>query len=161
MNFKMSNFFLKIFRAVPQSTPTEGGCIITEEAAESASSMATSPGNLSDSSRDASTQCCVGARFVITRSGYTHTDPVVSTLVPQPVKTFADAGTQVDIIGESHDGSNPSPSGHSSHVKDEKETKCGGIDPRYCPAYCDKFDKKKQECEENINADKTKETYLP
>ena len=76
---------------------------------------------------------------MIRRSEYTQTDPLVSTLVPQPIKTFADAGTQVDIIGESHDGSYPGPSGHSSHVKDEKEKKCGGIDPGYCPVYCDKL----------------------
>jgi len=118
---------------VPQSTPTEGGCIITEKPAESASSRATSPGNLSDSSRDATTQCCVGARLVIRRSEYTQTDPLVSTLVPQPIKTFADAGTQVDIIGESYDGSIPGLSGHSSHVKDEKGKTCGGMNPRYRP----------------------------
>ena len=118
---------LKIFRAVPQSTPTEGACIIIEEPAESASSMATSPGNLSVSSQDASTQCRVGARFVITRSEYTQTDPVVSTPVPQPVKTFTDTGTQVEIIRESPDGANPCPSGHSSHVKDEKEKNWGNL----------------------------------
>ena len=116
--------FLKIFRAVPQSTPTAEACfIINEEPAESASSMATSPGNLSVSAQDASTQCCVGARFVITRSEYTQTDPVVSTPVPQPVKTFTNAGTQVELISESPDGANPGPSGHSSHLKDEKKKK--------------------------------------
>jgi len=41
--------------------------------------------------------------------------------VPEPVKTFTDTGTQVEIIRESPDGANPGPSGHSSHVKDEKE----------------------------------------
>jgi len=106
---------------VPQSTPTEGACIIIEEPAESASSMATSPGNLNVSSQDASTQCCVGAKFLITRSEYTQTDPVVSTPVTQQVKTFTDTGTQVEIIKESPDGANPGPSGHSSHAKDEKE----------------------------------------
>ena len=76
----------KIFQAVPQSTPIEQACIIIEEPAESASSTATSPENLSVTSQDASTQCCVGARFVITRSEYTRTDPVVSKPVPQPFK---------------------------------------------------------------------------
>ena len=59
---------LKIFRAVLQSTPTEEACIIIEEPAESASSMTTSQRFLSVSLQDVSTQCCVGARFVITRS---------------------------------------------------------------------------------------------
>ena len=71
--------------------------------------MATSPGNLSVSSQDASTQCCVGARFAITRSKYTQTDPVLSMPVPQPVKTFADAGTQVELISDSPGGANPWP----------------------------------------------------
>ena len=119
---------LKIFRAVPQSTPTTAeACIIIEEPAESASSMATSPGNLSVSSQDTSTQCCVGARFVITRSEYTQTDPVVSTPVPQAVKTFTNAGTQIELISESPDGANPGPSGHSSHVKDEKKKVWGNL----------------------------------
>jgi len=144
---------LKTFQAGPQSTQPEGACIIIEEPAESASSMATSPGNLSVSLQDASTQCCVGARFVITRSEYTQTDPVVSTPVPQPVKTFTDTGTQVEIIRESPDVANPCPSGHSSHVKDEKEKNCGGIYPGFRPVDCYKFDKKKQESEENINTD--------
>jgi len=95
----------------------------------------------------------VGARFVITRSEYTQTNPVVSTPVPQPVKTFTDTGTQVEIIRESPDGANPCPSGHSSHVKDEKEKNCGGIYPGFRPVDCYKFDKKKQESEENINTD--------
>jgi len=82
--------------------------------------MATSTRNLSISSQDASTQCCMGARFVITRSEYTQTDPVLSTPVPQPVKTFTDAGTQVELISESSGGANRGPSGRSSHVKDEK-----------------------------------------
>ena len=145
--------FLKIFRAVPQSTPTAEACFIIEEPAESASSMATSPGNLSVSSQDASTQCCVGARFVITRSEYTQTDPVVSTPVPQPVKTFTNAGTQVELIRESPDGANPGPSGHSSHVKDEKKKKTGGIYPGSRPIDGDKSDEKKQESEQNINTD--------
>jgi len=46
---------LKTFQAVPQSTQPEGACIIIEEPAESASSMATSPGNLSVSLQDVST----------------------------------------------------------------------------------------------------------
>ena len=58
---------------------------------------------------------------MITRSEYTHTDPVLSTPVPQPVKTFTDAGTQVELISESPGGANRSPSGHSSHVKVEKK----------------------------------------
>ena len=77
----------KIFGAVPQSTQTEGACIIVDEPAESASSIATSPGNLSVCSQDASTQCCVGARFVVTRSEYTQTDPVLSKTVPQPFRS--------------------------------------------------------------------------
>ena len=85
---------------MPQSTRTAEACFIIEEPAESGSSMATSPGNLSVFSQDASTQCCVGARFVITRSEYTQTDPVVSTPVPQPVKTFANAGTQVELTNQ-------------------------------------------------------------
>ena len=40
--------------------------------------------------------------------------------MPQPVKIFADAGTQVELISESPDGANPGPSGHSKHVKDDK-----------------------------------------
>ena len=138
---------------MPQSTPTAEACLIIEEPAESASSMATSPGNLSVSSQDASTQCCVGARFVITRSEYTQTDPVVSTPVPQPVKTFTNAGTQVELISESPDGANPGPSGHSSHVKDEKKKKTGGIYPGSRPIDGDKSDEKKQESEQNINTD--------
>ena len=135
---------------MPQSTPTAEACLIIEEPAESASSMATSPGNLSVSSQDASTQCCVGARFVITRSEYTQTDPVVSTPVPQPVKTFTNAGTQVELISESPDGANP---GHSSHVKVEKKKKTGGIYPGSRPIDGDKSDEKKQESEQNINTD--------
>ena len=138
---------------MPQSTPTAEACLIIEEPAESASSMATSPGNLSVSSQDASTQCCVGARFVITRSEYTQTDPVVSTPVPQPVKTFTNAGTQVELISESPDGANPGPSGHSSHVKDEKKKKTEGIYPGSRPIDGDKSDEKKQESEQNINTD--------
>ena len=116
---------LQTFRAVPQSIPTEGACNIIEEPVESAISMANRPGKLSVPSQDASTQCCVGARFVITRSEYTQTDSVDSTPVPQPAKTFADAGTQVqvDIISESPDGANTGPSGHSRHVKDDKKKK--------------------------------------
>ena len=133
---------LKIFGAVPLSTPTEGACITVEEPAESASSMATSPGNLSVSSQDASTQCCVGARFVITRSEYTQTDPELSTPVPQPVKTFADAGTQVELISDPPGGANPGPSGHSSLVNQASRA-----------ADCNKFDKEKQEPEENISTD--------
>ena len=79
--------------------------------------MATSPGDLSVSSQDASTQGCVGARFVITHSEYTQTDPVVSPSVPHPVKTFTDVRTQVDLVSEGPGGANPGPSGHSSHVK--------------------------------------------
>lgn len=96
---------------MPQSTPKEEASIIIE--AESAGSMATSPGFLSVSTQDASIQCCVGARFVITHSEYTPTDPVVSTLVPQPLKTVNNAGTQVELISESLDGTNPGPSSHS------------------------------------------------
>ena len=58
---------------------------------------------------------------MITRSEYTQTDPVLSTPVPQPVKTFTDAGTQVELISESPSGANPGPSGHSSHVKDDQK----------------------------------------
>ena len=99
-------------------------------------------GNLSVSSQDASTQCCVGARFVITRSEYTQTDPLLSTPVSQPVKTFADAGTQVELISDSPGGAIPGPSGHSSHVNQASR-----------PADCNKCDKKKQESGENINTD--------
>ena len=61
MHLKCHILVLKIFPAVPQSTPTKEASIIIEEPAESASSMATSPGFLTVSSQDASTQCCVGA----------------------------------------------------------------------------------------------------
>ena len=106
--------------------------------------MGTSLGNLSVSSQYASTQC-LGARFVITRSEYTRTDPLISTPVPQPVKTFTDAGTQVELISESPDGANPSPSGHSSHVKvEKKKNNSEGIYPASRPADRSKFDKKKQ-----------------
>ncbi|KAK2549591.1 hypothetical protein P5673_029982 [Acropora cervicornis] len=106
---------LKIFRAVPQSTPTEEASIIIEEPAESASSMATSPG-------------C--EYLVLCGSKYTQTDPVVSTPVPQSVKTFSNSGTQVEFISESPDD-------------------------------CDKYDKKEQESEENINtASKPKKPTL-
>ena len=122
MHFKCQLLVLKIFRAVSQSTPTEGACNIIEEQVESASLTASRPGKLSVSSQDASTQCCVEARFVITRSEYTQTDPVVSTPVPQAVKTFADAGTQVEAISESPDGAYPGPSaGHSRDVKDDDD----------------------------------------
>ena len=161
MHLKCHILVLKIFRAVPQSTPTEEASIIIEEPAESASSMATSPGFLTVSSQDASTQCCVGARFVITRSQYTQTDPVVSTPVLQPVKTFRNAGTQVEFISDSPDGVNPGPSSHSSHVKDEKKTNSGVIYPGSLPLDCDKYDKKEQESEENINtANKPKKPTL-
>ena len=69
------------------------------------------------------------------------------------IKTFTDAGTQVEIISESPDGANPGPSGHSSHVKDEKKKNSGGSYPVSRPFACDKLDKKKQESEENINTD--------
>ena len=104
--------------------------------------MGASPGNLSLSSQHASTQCCVGARFVITHSEYTQTDPVLATPVPQSVKTFADAGTQVELISDSSGCANPGPSGHSSHVNQASR-----------PPDCNKFDKKKQESEENLNTD--------
>ena len=75
------------------------------------------PRILSVSSQDASTQRFVGARFVvITRSEYIQTDSVVSP-VPQLVKTFTNAGTQVKLITESPDGANTGPSSHSSHLK--------------------------------------------
>ena len=61
---------------------------------------------------------------MITRSEYTQTDLVVSP-VPQLVKTFTNAGTQVKLITESPDGANTGPSSHSSHLKDEKK-KIGG-----------------------------------
>ena len=77
--------------------------------------------------QDASSQCCVKARLVITRSQYTQTDPVVSVPTPQPVKTFIDAGTQVELISESPDGANPGLSGHSSHIKDEKKKFWGNL----------------------------------
>ena len=35
---------------------------------------------------------------MITHSEYTQTDPVLATPVPQSVKTFADAGTQVELV---------------------------------------------------------------
>ena len=57
---------------------------------------------------------------MITCSEYTQTDPVLSTPVPKPGKTFTDTGTQVELICESPGGANPGPSGHSSHVKVEK-----------------------------------------
>ena len=62
---------------------------------------------------------------MITPSEYTQMGPVVSTPVPQPVKTFTNAETQVELISESPDGDNPGPSSHSSHVKDEKKKNCG------------------------------------
>ena len=45
--------------------------------------------------------------------------------MPQSVKTFTNATTQVELISESSDGTNPGPSSHSSHVNDEKK-KIGG-----------------------------------
>lgn len=66
---------------------------------------------------------------MITRSQYTQTDPVVSTPVPQSVKTFSNSGTQVEFISESPDGANLGPSSHSSHVKDEKKKNSGVIYP--------------------------------
>ena len=69
------------------------------------------------SSQDASTQRCVGARFVVmTRSEYTQTDSVVSP-VPQLVKTFTIAETPVKLITESPDGANTGPSSNRSHFK--------------------------------------------
>ena len=79
---------------------------------------------------------------MITCSEYTQTDPLLSTPVSQPVKTFADAGTQVELISDSPGSANPGPSGHSSHVNQASR-----------PADCNKFDKKKQESGENINTD--------
>ena len=100
------------------------------------------------SSQDASTQRCVGARFVVMmRSEYTQTDSVVSP-VPQLVKTFTIAETPVKLITESPDGANTGPSSHSSHFKNS-----GWIYPDYRPVDCDKSDKKKQESEENIDSD--------
>ena len=90
---------------------------------------------------------------MITRSEYTQTDLVVSP-VPQLVKTFTNAGTQVKLITESPDGANTGPSSHSSHLKDEKKKIGGGIYPDYRPVDCDKSDKKKQESEENIETKK-------
>ena len=84
----------------------------------------------------------MGARFVITHSEYTQTDPVLATPAPQSVKTFADAGTQVELISDSSGCANPGPSGHSSHVNQASR-----------PPDCNKFDKKKQESEENLNTD--------
>ena len=63
---------------------------------------------------------------MITRSEYTQTHAVVSTPVPQPFKTFTNAGTEVELITESPDGANPGPSSHSGHVKDEKKKKFWG-----------------------------------
>ena len=69
------------------------------------------------SSHYGSTQRFVGARFVvITRSEYIQTDSVVSP-VPQLVKTFTNAGTQVKLITESPDGANTGLSIHGSHLK--------------------------------------------
>ena len=90
---------------------------------------------------------------MITRSECTQTDPVVSTPVPQPVKTFTNAGTQVELISESPDGANPGPFSHSSHVKDEKKKNCGGIYPGSLAVDSDKSDKRKQESEEHIDTD--------
>ena len=89
---------------------------------------------------------------MITRSEYTQTDSVASP-VPQLIKTFTNAGTQVKLITESPDGTNTGPSSHSSHLKDEKKKKLGGIYFDYRPVDCDKSDKKKQESEENIDSD--------
>ena len=69
------------------------------------------------SSQDASTQRCVGARFVvITRSEYTQTDSVVSP-VPQLVKSFSNPVIPVKLITESPDGANTGLSIHGSHLK--------------------------------------------
>ena len=70
------------------------------------------------SSQDASTQRCVGARFVvITRLEYTQTDSAVVSPVPQLVKAFTNAGKPVTLITEFPDGANTGPSIHSSHFK--------------------------------------------
>ena len=131
---------------MPQSTPTGEACIIIEEPAWVNQFNGNQPRILSVYSQDASTQC-----FVITRSEYTQTDSVASP-VPQLVKTFTNAGTQVKLITESPDGTNTGPSSHSSHLKDEKK-KIGGIYTDCRPVDCDKSDKKKKEPEENIDSD--------
>ena len=145
MSISCSN--IKILHNVPQSTqspPAEGACIVIEdpEQLDRITSPTTQP-----LTEDASTQCCVGARFVLTRSSSTQTDPVDST--PVPLKTFTDAGTQVEISDVSPDCAEPGPSGNSNHVK-------GGVinlSYQQTARNCAKFDKKKQGFSGNENTE--------
>ena len=95
-----------------QSTPTEGACNIEEMEDLSSSGPVQLDSSTTTSPVDASTQCCVGARFVITRSVSTQT-PGLEVSTPIPVKTFTDVGIQVEIINESTDGGMPGPPGNS------------------------------------------------
>ena len=98
--------------------------------------------------QDASTQCCVGARFVITRSVSTQTPgPLVST--PVPVKTYTDIGIQVDRLNESTDGamSDPSQDSAKPHPSGkQKETNPSTINHA-------QTDKRKRESRDNNNND--------
>lgn len=111
-----------------QSTPTEGACNIEEMEDLSSSGPVQLDSSTTTSPVDASTQCCVGARFVITRSVSTQT-PGLEVSTPIPVKTFTDVGIQVEIINESTDGGMPGPSGNSSHARDVKKTDSGDTNP--------------------------------
>ena len=99
--------------------------------------------------QDASTQCCVGARFVITRSVSTQTPgPLVST--PVPVKTYTDIGIQVDRLNESTDGAMSGPSQDSAKPHPsgkQKETNPSTINHA-------QTDKRKRESRDNNNDSK-------
>ena len=95
---------------------------------------------------DASTQCCVGARFVITRSDSTQTPgPLVST--PLPVKTYTDIGIQVDRLNESTDGAMPGPSQDSAKPHPSGNQN----DSNLSTVNHTKTDKRKRESTDNFN----------
>ena len=97
---------------------------------------------------DASTQCCVGARFVITRSVSTQTPgPIVST--PAPVKTCTDIGIQVDRLNEFTDGAMSCPSqgsGKPYHSGNQNDTNLSTINHA-------KPGKRKRKSRDNYNND--------
>ncbi|KAJ7377710.1 hypothetical protein OS493_027272 [Desmophyllum pertusum] len=88
---------MEVLQHVLQSTQPSGACKIEQKDLSSAR-----PDKEIITSSDMSTQCCVGPRYIITRSASTQAPeaPVVST--PVPVKTFCDIGIQVGPSGIDH-----------------------------------------------------------
>ncbi|KAJ7374288.1 hypothetical protein OS493_007370 [Desmophyllum pertusum] len=100
---------MEVLQHVLQSTQPSGACKIEQKDLSSAR-----PDKEIITSSDMSTQCCVGPRYIITRSASTQAPeaPVVST--PVPVKTFCDIGIQVGPSGNQHETK------LDSHTQDDK-----------------------------------------